>query len=91
MINTSEDVRAKDPSEMTEEENKARLDEIKRKMKALKKANIVKESWGGDRSSASVTATVNIVPSGTIRSSKFSDATPVTVTTSQSTNKKSRF
>jgi hypothetical protein len=34
MINTSEDVRAKDPSEMTEEENKARLDEIKRKMKA---------------------------------------------------------
>jgi len=30
MINTSEEVKAKDPAEMTEEEKKDRLDEIKR-------------------------------------------------------------
>ena len=30
IINTSEEVKAKDPSQMTEEEKKARLDEIKR-------------------------------------------------------------
>ena len=43
--------------EMTEEWKKTKLDEIKRQMKAQTSATIVRESWGGDRESASVTST----------------------------------
>ena len=42
---------------MTEEWKKSKLDEIKKQMKAQTGANIVRESWGGNRESASVTKT----------------------------------
>lgn len=40
---------------MTEDWKKERLDKIKEEMKAEPSDNIVRESWGGDRESASVT------------------------------------
>ena len=43
---------------MTEEWKKSKLDEIKKQMKAQTSKTIVRESWGGDRETASVSKTV---------------------------------
>ena len=91
MIDTSET--SKDPSQMTEEEKKTRLDEIKRQMKAQSSATIVKETWGGDRSSASVTATI-VAPTEAQPKKKratFGDSAVASVSTSASTKPRPNF
>ena len=88
-IETSKPLADKKPSEMTEEEKKERLAEIKRQMKAQTSATIVKETWGGDRESASVTSTTAKTNSDTTtgaskKTAKFSDSGTVSSTSTVS-------